>query len=66
MHLQHDALALQCADNKLMLVAAHGLEQLSRRYGDRIRELETEVIIEAFDTAFDMLGAELERRPRES
>ena len=45
-----------------MLTAAFGLDRLSRRYGDRIRELETSLCIEAFDRAFDILSEELERR----
>ena len=61
-YLERPALAAECADNKLMLAAAFGLDRLSRKYGDRIRELETSLCVEAFDRAFDMLSEELDRR----
>ena len=62
--LQRPELATQCADNKLMLVVAQALERLSRRWGDRIRELETSTIIAAVDLAFDALDDELARREK--
>ncbi len=61
-YLENPALAAVCADNKLMTVVAHGLERLNRRFGDRIRELETAFIMEVFDTAFDVLGQKLQQR----